>query len=97
MLRSDLERDGISSPMMVMEAVPHIWRSATRGDGGGWRTIVGPRRAHLEAAQPYNCRFEEGTIRGLLEAFDARNVRIEHGPCMRGGAPFCVFEARWEE
>src|SRR4051794_24322449 len=51
MLRSELERDGISSPRMVMEAVPHIWRHATRGDGGVWRTIVGPCRAHLEAEQ----------------------------------------------
>jgi hypothetical protein len=97
MLGADLEKQGIKSPMMVMESVPLIWRTATRGDGGVWRSLVGPRRAHLEAEQPYNCGFEEGTLVGLLEAFKARNVRIDHGPCRRTGAPFCVFEARWEE
>ena len=96
-MRSQLQQDGFTSATMVMEGVPRIWRQVTRGDGGAWRSIVGPRRAHLEAEQPYNCRFEEGTLRGLLEAFDARNVRIDHGPCMRAGAPFCTFEVRWDE
>jgi hypothetical protein len=97
LLRGELEKQGINSPRVVMESVPLIWRNVTRGDAGVWRSLVGPTRAHLEAEQPHNCRFEEGTLVGLLEAFDARNVRIEHGPCMRSGAPFCVFEARWEE
>lgn len=96
-MRSHLQQDGYTSATRVMEGIPRIWRQVTRGDGGVWRSIVGPRRAHLEAEQPYNCRFEEGTLRGLIEAFDARNVRIEHGPCMRAGAPFCAFEVRWEE
>ena len=97
MLRGELEKDGIDSPRVVMESVPRIWRNVTRGDAGIWRSIVGPARARLEAEQPHNCRFEEGTLVGLLEGFEARNVRIEHGPCMRDGAPFCVFEARWDE
>ncbi len=96
-MRSQLHAQGITSPMLVMESVPGIWRHGTRGDGGEWTAIVGPLRARLEAHQPYNCRFEEGTLLGLLEACDARNVRIGHGPCMRDGAPCCVFEARWEE
>jgi hypothetical protein len=96
-MRAQLQQQGVTSAMMVMEGVPTIWRHVTRGDGGDWRALVGPRRAHMEAQQPYNCKFEEGTLRGLLEAFDARNVRIEHGPCMRDGAPFCVFDVRWEE
>lgn len=97
MLRSELEKYGIKSPRRMMESVPSVWRTVTRGDSGEWRTLVGPLRAHVEADQPYNCRFEEGTLVGLLEAFDARNVRIEHGPCKREGAPFCVLDARWEE
>lgn len=96
-MRSQLQQDGYTTATAVMEGVPRIWRQVTRGDGGVWRSIVGPRRAHLEAEQPYNCKFEEGTLRGLLEAFEARNVRIDHGPCMRDGAPFCTFEVRWEE
>ncbi len=96
-MRSQLMEQGVTSPTMVMEGVPYIWHQVTRGDGGEWTAIVGPRRARLEAYQPYNCLFEEGTLRGLLEAFEARNVRIDHGPCMRDGAPCCVFEVRWDQ
>jgi hypothetical protein len=97
MLRSQLDVLGVRDATSVMEAVPAIWRSATRGDGGEWRAAVGPRRAHLEAEQPYNCLFEAGAVRGLLEAYDAFNVRITHNPCMRAGAPFCVMDVRWDE
>lgn len=97
MLRGELEKGGISSPRAVMESVPSIWRNGTRGDTGVWRSLVGPQRARLELEQPHNCLFEEGSVVGLLEAFEARNVRVEHSPCMRDGAPFCVLEARWEE
>ena len=96
-MRSQLLAQGVTSPRAVLEGIPHIWRQVTRGDGGDWTAIVGPKRARLEACQPYNCLFEEGTVRGLVEALDARNVRIDHGPCMRDGAPSCVFEIRWEE
>ena len=57
--------------------------------------VLGPGRAELEIAQPWNCRFEEGGLRGMLEAFGAANVRIEHAPCMRDGAPSCVLKAAW--
>jgi hypothetical protein len=96
-MQSQLQSQGVTSATMVMEGVPSIWKQVTRGDGGHWTAIVGPRRARLEAYQPYNCRFEEGTLRGLLEAFDARNVRIDHAPCMRDGAAACGFEVRWDE
>lgn len=97
MMRSHLEALGITSCRAVLEAVPTIWVTATRGDGGVWRSMVGPNRAHLEAEQPYNCMFEVGTLRGLLEAYGATNVRIAHGPCMRNGAPFCTMEVRWDD
>ncbi|MEP7120596.1 MAG: hypothetical protein ABJE95_06795 [Byssovorax sp.] len=96
-MRTQLLAQGITSPRAVLEGIPAIWHQVTRGDGGEWTAIVGPRRARLEACQPYNCHFEEGTVRGLVEALEARNVRIDHGPCMRDGAPGCVFEVRWEE
>lgn len=97
MMRSLLERLGFRSATRVMEALPVIWSSATRGDCGEFRSMVGPRRAHVEMEQPYNCMFEAGAVRGLLEAYDATNVRIAHRPCMRTGAPFCVLEVRWDE
>ncbi len=97
MWRSQLEALGFRTAGAVMAAVPALWKQVTRGDSGEWRVAVGPNRAHLEADQPYNCQFEAGTIVGLLEAYDAANVRLSHGPCRRHGAPFCVFEVRWEE
>jgi hypothetical protein len=97
MWRSQLEAQGFRTAAAVMEAVPSLWKQATRGDGGVWRAVVGPQRAHLEAEQPYNCMFEAGTIQGLLEAYEATNFRIVHAPCMRNGAPFCVLDARWDE
>ena len=97
MWRSQLEALGFRSASAVLEAIPSLWTTATRGDCGEMRAVVGPRRAHLEMEQPYNCMFEAGTVRGLLEAYDATNVRIAHTPCMRDGAPFCVLECRWDE
>jgi hypothetical protein len=97
MWRSQLEALGFRSAGAVLQAIPSLWKSVTRGDSGEWRAAVGPRHAHLEAEQPYNCRFESGTVRGLLEAYDATNVRLTHSPCMRDGAPFCVFDCRWDE
>jgi hypothetical protein len=97
MWRSQLDGLGFRSATQLMEALPALWQSATRGDAGEYRVAVGPRRAHVELEQPYNCLFEAGAIRGLLEAYDATNVRIVHTPCMRAGAPFCVLEVRWDE
>ena len=97
MWRSQLEQLGIHTATAVIEALPFLWKHATRGDGGEWRVAVGPRRAHVEMEQPYNCLFEAGAVRGLLEAHDATNIRMTHNPCMRVGAPFCVLEVRWDE
>jgi hypothetical protein len=97
MWRSQLDALGFRTAGAMMEALGLMWRSATRGDGGAFRSIVGPRRAHVEMEQPYNCLFETGAVRGLLEAYEATGVRIVHAPCMREGAPFCVLEARWDE
>ena len=97
MWRSQLEALGFRTAGAVMAAVPALWRQVTRGDSGEWRVAVGPQRAHFEMEQPYNCMFEAGTIIGLLEAYDATNVRLAHSPCRRRGAPFCVLEVRWDE
>lgn len=97
MWRSQLDELGMRSATAVVEALPVLWHNATRGDGGEFRTAVGPRRAHVELAQPYNCLFEAGALRGLLEAYEAVNVRITHSPCMRNGAPFCVLDVRWDD
>jgi hypothetical protein len=97
MWRSQLEALGFRTAGAVMAAVPALWRQVTRGNSGEWRVAVGPQRAHFEVDQPYNCMFEAGTIIGLLEAYDATNVRLTHSPCRRRGAPFCVIEARWDE
>jgi hypothetical protein len=97
MWRSQLEEHAFRNPSAVMAAVPALWKELTRGDCGEWRVAVGPQRAHLEVEQPYNCQFEAGTIVGLLEAYGATNVRLAHTPCRRDGAPFCVFEVRWDE
>ncbi len=97
MWRSQLEALGFRTAGAVMAAVPALWKQVTRGDSGEWRVALGPQRAHLEVEQPYNCQFEAGTIFGLLEAYDATNVRLVHNPCRRKGAPFCVLEVRWDE
>jgi hypothetical protein len=97
MWRSQLEALGIRSASEMIAGLPELWRAATRGDGGEWRTVVGPNRAHVEAEQPYNCLFEAGALRGLLEAYGAANVRLTHSPCMRSGAPFCVLDVKWDD
>lgn len=98
MLRSELASQGLQAPSDVILTIPHIWQHVTRGDSGTWRAeIVGPQAARVEMEQPYNCRFEEGGVRGALEAFDALAVEIEHEQCMRNGSPFCVLHVRWQE
>jgi len=98
MFRRQLESLGIQSATAVLESLPRLWMEATRGDGGEWRSaMVGPKRARLEAEQPYNCLFEQGAIVGFIESYDAADVRIEHTQCMRKGAPFCVMEVTWQE
>jgi len=98
MCRSQLDRLGIDSATAVIESIPKLWIESTRGDGGEWRSVMqGPRHAHIEAEQPYNCLFEQGAVVGFLESYDAINVRLDHARCMRRGAPFCVFEVLWEE
>jgi hypothetical protein len=97
MWRSQLEALGFRTAGEVMAAVPALWKQVARGDSGEWRVAVGPQRAHLEAEQPYNCQFEAGTLVGLLEAYGATHVRLVHVPCRRSGAPFCVFEVRWDD
>lgn len=98
MLRDTLEGFGLTSAESALMALPELWVVATRGDSGLWRAqMVGPRRARIEAEQPYHCGFEEGAVRGLIESFGARNVAIAHEPCMRRGAPCCALDVRWEE
>jgi hypothetical protein len=97
MWRSQLESLGLRTGRAVMEALPMLWMTATRGDCGRFRSVVGPNRAHIELEQPYNCMFEAGTVRGLLEAFGAANVRMVHNPCMRNGARFCALDVRWDD
>ncbi|MFT3772673.1 MAG: hypothetical protein QM820_45355 [Minicystis sp.] len=97
MWRSQLDARGLRTGGAVLEALPSLWLAATRGDGGVWRAAVGPNRAHLEAEQPYNCQFEAGGVRGLLEAYGASNIRLTHTPCMRDRAPFCVMDVKWDD
>lgn len=96
-LQSQFRSFGIASPEDVVRTLPSIWQHVTRGASGEWRLVaVEPGHARFEVEQPYNCRFEQGALQGALEAFDARNVRIEHAECMRNGSPFCVFAVNWE-
>lgn len=98
MFRDLLEGFGVGSTAAVIASLPQLWTTSTRGDSGVWRTeLVGLRQGHIEAEQPYNCRFEEGAVRGFLESFEASEVMIEHRQCMRSGAPFCTFEVSWED
>jgi hypothetical protein len=97
-LRSQFMAMGIVTPTDVVNTLPAVWQHVTRGDSGEWRsTIVGPGHARIEVDQPYNCHFEEGALQGALEAFDAFDVEIDHSQCKRHGAPFCVFDVRWQE
>lgn len=97
MFRGQLEKVGFASPEDVFTHMEEFWNTAIRGDRGELRgRVLGPGRAELEMEQPWNCRFEEGGLRGMLEAFGATNLRIEHAPCMRDGAPLCVLKATWD-
>lgn len=97
MFRDQLEQVGFSSPEDVFTRMEALWQSVTRGATGHMRgRVLGQGRGELEMAQPWNCRFEEGGLRGMLEAFGAANLRIDHAPCMREGAPRCVLTASWE-
>lgn len=96
-LRSQFLSLGIRTPEDVITTLPGLWMHVTRGDSGEWRTaIVGKQHARLELEQPYNCQFEQGAVHGALEAFDAQDVQIDHSQCIRDGAPFCVFDVRWQ-
>lgn len=98
MLRDLLQQAGLKSASAVVEGLPFLWHQATRGDCGEWRSrMVAPHHAHIELAQPYNCRFEEGAVHGFIEAFGGRDIHIEHDPCMRHGSPMCVLEVSWAE
>lgn len=98
MMRPALKQMGVETATQVIQVLPAVYHQATRGDGGEMRSIVlGRNKARLDMEQPYNCLFEEGGLRGLLEAFDALDVHIAHAPCMRAGAPFCSLEISWTE
>lgn len=88
---------GINSAEEMIQSTPNMWIQVTRGDSGVWRLVeLEPGHAVLEMEQPYNCRFEEGSIVGALEAFDATNIQTTHSPCMRDGSPHCRLEVRWQ-
>ncbi|HLM73885.1 MAG TPA: hypothetical protein VK459_14365 [Polyangiaceae bacterium] len=98
MFRAQLEQVGFASPEDVFTRMETFWKTVARGDGGEMRgRLLGPGRAELVMEQPWNCLFEEGGLRGVLEAFGAKNLRIEHRPCMRDGAPRCVLTAAWDQ
>ncbi len=96
MFRDQLHSMGVRTPADLIQFLPVMWKHATRGDSGEWRSeVLGPGRARVEAEQPYNCAFEEGAVYGSLEAVDAMDVQIAHTQCMRKGAPYCVLEVQW--
>ncbi|NUQ75966.1 MAG: hypothetical protein HUU21_20695 [Polyangiaceae bacterium] len=97
MFRAQLEQIGLVSVEDVFTHMAALWKNVARGDGGEMQgRLLGPGRAELVMEQPWNCRFEEGGLRGMLEAFGAKNLCIEHRPCMRDGAPRCVLTVTWD-
>lgn len=93
-----LRQHGISTPEALIAHYPLLWRRGARGDTGEVRAqMLGPQRARVEMEQPYNCRFWEGAVRGILDAVGAEAISIEHQPCMRLDAPCCVLDIRWSE
>lgn len=98
MFRTPLRQAGVGSAAQLFQGISSIWLMATRGGSGEWRSrMLGEHHFEVEAEQPYNCLFEMGALRGFVEAFDGRDVRIEHRTCRRRGDPFCTFDIRWEE
>ncbi len=98
MFRTPLQHVGINSATDLVKSMPGTWIYATRGDCGHFRSrMVGERHWIVEAEQPYNCIFEGGALRGFIEAFDGRDVKINHVTCRRKGAPFCTYDVSWEE
>jgi hypothetical protein len=98
MFRPLLRQMGLHTAEAGLHALPAIFKNGTRGDNGWWRVVrTGPGRARVEGQQPYNCKFEEGSLAGLLEGLGAEDVQVEHGQCMRAGAPFCVYEVSFRE
>lgn len=98
LFRGQLESFGLTSAAAVIANLPLLWRQATRGDSGEFRSeLVGPHHARVELEQPYNCKFEEGAAVGFIESFGGRDIVVEHSPCMRHGAPSCRLELHWRE
>jgi hypothetical protein len=98
MFRTPLQQVGINSASDLVKSMPSIWVFATRGDCGEFRSrMIAERHWIVEGEQPYNCRFEEGALRGFIEAFDGHDVKINHTTCRRKGDPFCTYEVRWNE
>lgn len=98
MFRTAFQKLGILKASQLFERIPFIWQFATRGDSGIWRSQeLGERHFYLELEQPYHCGFEMGAMRGFIEAYDGRNVRIAKGKCMRRGDPCCTFDLQWDE
>ena len=98
MFRTPLQQVGINTATELVKSLTGTWIFATRGDSGEWRSrMVAERHWIVEVEQPYNCLFEAGALRGFIEAFDGRDVKIDHTTCQRKGHPFCTFETRWEE
>ncbi len=98
MMRRELWQLYSGTPRGAIEMCPALWLQVTRGDTGVWRiSMLGDRHARVEMEQPWNCRFEEGGVFGLLEVYDATDIVIEHPTCMRDGASYCVLDVRWAE
>ncbi len=97
-VRNQLWWQSLDTPTAALMALPTLWEQITRGTSGSWQVkMIGRRRALIEVAQPYNCRFVQGLIHGTLEAVDALDVQITHRSCMRQGAAWCTYEVSWQE
>lgn len=98
MFRTPLQLAGVGSAAQLFHAISSIWLMATRGDSGTWQSrMLAERHFEVVTDQPYNCLFEAGAVRGFVEAFDGRDLRIEHRTCRRRGDAVCTFDVRWEE
>lgn len=98
LLRARLEGLALHSPSDVIAHLGPMWPHVTRGDTGEIRsTLLGRQHAQVELQQPFNCRFEEGTIVGFVESHGGADLVVAHDTCMRRGAPSCVLDLRWRE